>query len=103
MENTNKKRSVHHIMAKAVWGTNHEHNKIDLKQLPHRSLHNLFWIKPPHEQISTIIDITWKAFNKVFVDDLQDFLLSKDVEEIYNQKCVNMNKLIQHILETKSW
>jgi len=98
----NRSKSVHHIMAKAVWWTNHPDNKIDLRQLPHRSLHNLFGIQPPHEQLLTIIDITWKAFNKVFSEDLQEHLLSTDIREIYNQDCVNMRKLIDHIIETKN-
>ena len=92
----------HHIIPKSAWWNRHFHNIEPLREVKHRALHTMFENKLPAEQISEIVDLTWKAFNKVFAESIIEVVNSFTPEEIYNQKCANMDKLIKFINESKN-
>ena len=71
------------------------------KRVLHQAHHTVFANEAPHEQLLTIIDLTGRAFNKVFAEDFIEIIESYRMEDIYNEKCVNMQKIIDEILTTK--
>jgi len=92
------KSTRHHIIPKSLWWTNHNDNIERKRDIKHRAHHLLYDNKLPHEQIWQIIDLTWKAFDKCFSDDIQSVVNDYDVEAIYNKKCILMWKLKNYIL-----
>jgi len=77
----------HHKIPKSRGGSNHFDNILKIKDVPHRGFHTVFNNELPHEQISTLITMTWEAFNKAFIADVEDFLDGRTLEEMYNYKC----------------
>jgi len=94
------KLTRHHKLARAVWGTSHYDNIEKKRDAEHRAHHLLYGIQTPHEQISSIIDVTGKAFNSCFASDILSVIEDYELEEIYNSKCVNVQKLVQALLKT---
>jgi len=91
----------HHKIPKSLWGTRHFDNIEKKKELKHRAHHTIYENQAPHEQIIEIVDVTGKAFNAVFADDLMSVVNDYDLEDIYNHKCVNMKKLVNYILNKR--
>ena len=96
----NAQPPVHHKIARQYGWTNHFDNKITLKRIEHQWLHNYHWNNLPHESILQILDDTWRAFNNVFRDNLNNLIQEYDIEEIYNEKCLDLNK---HYKQLASW
>ena len=92
----------HHRITKSHWGNNHYDNIAKLWDVKHRALHTLFADQILHQQVQTLVDLTWKAINKNFREDIVSVLWDYELDEMYNEKCCNMNKLVSHILETKN-
>ena len=92
----------HHIIARSCWGNRHYYNIAKLREVKHRALHTMHWNHLPHEQIGDIVDLTGQAINKVFSDAIMEVVTSFSPEEMYSNKCCNMEKLIRHIELTKN-
>lgn len=90
--------SVHHKIAKQLWGSNHHDNLIRMDETVHNWQHMRFWNDLPHEQILDIVDVTGKCFKKCFTDDVIEVVSSYDLEEIYKDSCYNTQKLVNFIL-----
>ena len=95
------KITKHHIIPKSKHWTSHINNIARIKDMKHRAFHMVFDNQTPAEQLGTIVDITWKAFNKVFADDIMSVINDYDEEEIYNEKCIKMEELRDYILSNK--
>ena len=95
------KLTKHHKIPKSLWGTSHFDNIEKKNDTPHKSHHIVFENKAPHEQIVQIVDVTWKAFNAVFADDIMSVVNDYDIEDIYNHKCVRVKKLVDYILNKR--
>ena len=92
----------HHIIWKSCWWNRYYYNIAKLREVKHRALHTMHWNHLPHVQIVDIVDLTGKAINKVFAEAIMEVATSFSPEEMYNQKCCDMEKLIRHIEETKN-
>ena len=102
MNNPNNKITRHHKIPKEKGWTNHNHNIARLKALEHKWEHFFFWNALPHEQIIKVIDITGRAMNKVLANNIREAILSCEFEDMYSEKCIDMDKYIRHILATKN-
>ena len=91
----------HHIIPKSAGWNLHYNNIANLKQVKHRALHTMFSNELPHEQVLDIVDLTGKAINKVFSQAIMEVVNDFTPEEMYNEKCCNMNRLVSKILESK--
>jgi len=89
------KLTRHHIIPTSRGGSNHYNNIAKLKDKPHRGLHTLYKNEMPHEQLQSIIDLTWLAFSKCFIADVTEFLEERTIEEMYNHKCL-IDRLINN-------
>lgn len=92
----------HHKIPKSCGWNLERDNVVHWKTNFHRSFHHIFINDAPHEQIWTILDITGRAFQKRFRDDILAVIEWYDIEDIYKRKCFNMNKMIKHILKSKN-
>jgi len=97
-----QKLTRHHILPKSIGWTNHFNNLEKKKDVKHRAHHILYDNNAPHQQLQEIIDLTGKAFNKCFTDDITDLIENYEIDEIYNERCVQIDKLVRHILDTKN-
>jgi len=97
-----RKITKHHLITKSNWGNNHYDNIAKLWDNQHKALHTLFEDQILHQQVQTLVDLTWKAINKNFRDDIQSVLWDYELDQMYNEKCCNMSKLVKHILEYKN-
>ena len=95
------KLTIHHRIPKSYWGNNHFHNKLGIGEIPHRALHILHENDLIPDQITTLIDISGNSIQSGFREDLLSVLQDYKPEQIYNEKCCNMNKLVSKILESK--
>ena len=93
------KITKHHILPKSLWGNRHYDNIAKLRETKHRALHTMFHNQAPHEQVLELIDLTWKAINKTFSEAIIETVHWFDIEEMYNEKCVNIDKLIKKLTE----
>lgn len=91
----------HHKVTKSHGGNNHYDNIVKLPETKHRALHTLFEDQLLHQQVQTLVDLTGKAINKNFRDDVMSVMWDYEIDQTYNEKCCNMNKLIAKILESK--
>ena len=91
----------HHIIPKSMGGSNHTHNIEKKTQNMHRAHHLLYDNQVPHEQLLTIIDLTGKAFNRAFAEDIKSVIYDYNIEDVYTKQCVNIEKLIRAILDSK--
>ena len=96
-----KKLTSHHRIPKSYWGNNHHDNKLEIGEIPHRALHILHQNDLLPDQITTLIDISWNSIKPDFIEDLLSVLQDYKPEQIYNEKCCNMNRLVSKILESK--
>ena len=92
----------HHIIPKSYWWNRYAHNIASLRDNKHKALHTMFSNNLPHEQVLNIVDLTGKAINKVFSQAIMEVVNDFTPEEIYNQKCCDIQKLLRHIEETKN-
>ena len=93
------KLTAHHRITKSHWWTNYHQNIIQLRESTHRAVHTLFVDQLPHEQQLTIVDVNWEALTPEFRNCMMEMIWSFDIEEMYNEKCVNMDKLIKKLTE----
>ena len=95
------KLTIHHRIPKSYWGNNHSDNKLEIWEIPHRALHILHENDLLHDQIVTLVDISGNSIKPDFREDLFSVLQDYTPEQIYNEKCCNMNRLVSKILESK--
>ena len=93
------KITEHHKICKSLWWNRHYDNIVKLKEVKHRALHTMFDNYIFHEQVIELVDLTWKAINKTFSESIIEHIHWFDLEEMYNEKCVNMDKLIKKLTE----
>ena len=96
------KTNIHHKIPKQYWGSNHSDNLVEMKVIPHRGLHYLFDNHVFHQQVIDLINLMWPTVNKIMTDDIKDVIQSYSVEDMYNQDCANMDKLIHWINKTRN-
>ena len=97
------KLTIHHRIPKSYWGNNHFYNKLHISDTKHKALHILHENDLLHDQIKTLIDISGNSIQTVFREELFSVLQDYTPEQIYNEKCCNMNKLVSKILESKQF
>lgn len=89
---SNKNRiDRHHNVAKQRGWTHHSDNITYIQRKQHELLHCLHWNDLPHEQIYTILTLSWRPFKKDIKEQLLDVFEDKDYDEIYYEHCIKPN------------
>ena len=83
--------SRHHILPTSQGWANKDENIVVIRDVQHRSIHNLFNNKMIAEQLLTAIDISAKALRPDVVNRLIETLNSRDINnpnERYRHECI---------------
>lgn len=72
----------HHICPKARlkdgYNVHTTENIIRLQRKVHNDIHDLFWVKVPHEKIEYVLQMDKKVINKKYVKQIMDILNQED-------------------------
>ena len=90
--------SVHHIIAKDHWGSEHNENKIRLEHELHLIIHYLFQNLPPHEIIKILVWNLWKVFKKDVQNQIMNILDVDKPSDLYKDHCIRNHKAFNYKL-----
>lgn len=98
MKNSNRV-TRHHIIPKSCGGKNNRSNISKLRQIDHRALHQVFSNDSPHEQILRILENSKSVLTLEFKEKITDIIYNSEITEVYNEHCLNVKKMVRHILD----
>ena len=87
----------HHIIQRALWGTNHSDNLIPMERRDHENHHKYLNMLLPHEQLYKVLSLNLTAFRHKTAKELIKVIAWLDEYEIYKDNVIDWDR--KHELE----
>jgi len=87
------KKSLHHIVAKSTWWTNHTNNLKAWTEVPHRAFTTLYNNLPFRCQVAELMNLQGRTIDKRVKSDVIWYLESYKNKDLYNPQTVDLHKL----------
>ena len=80
--------TIHHILARSEWWSNHENNKIKIFRHIHNAIHTLFDTQDLIGKIEKLRHIEDSALEDWLKDDIDKLIRKRKWKNIYIRKCI---------------